>query len=107
VAFATPGAATATLFFEVHPVAERLEVALRDPAHLARIELRVAMQAETPLVAALVEMDVRQHLARAARAAGDREAVVVGERPAHCPTSPTSPSSASSCSMWSRCVAGQ
>src|ERR1043165_1666963 len=67
VAFATAGAAAATLFFAMESVAEGLELGLDDPADLSWVELRVAVETETALVAALVEMDVRQHVARAAR----------------------------------------
>src|SRR5207247_6509178 len=73
VAAAAARPAAAAFLGPVQPVAERLEFRLAQPAHLGRVDLRVAVEAKAPRRAALVEVHVRQHLPRAARAAGDRE----------------------------------
>src|SRR5262245_7040364 len=56
-------------------VPKNLERRLVDPPDGARVDLRVAMEAEAARLAARVEMHVRQDVTRAARAAGHREPV--------------------------------
>src|SRR5207247_4153714 len=107
VAAAAARPAAAAFLGPVQPVAERLELHLAHPAHLGRVDLRVAVEAEAPRLAALVEVHVRQHLARAARAAGDREVALEGGRGIAHDRLSARPSAASSRSMWARCVAGQ
>src|SRR5437867_201294 len=107
VAAAAARPAAAALFRPVQPVAERLERRLTHPAHLGRVDLRVAVEAEPPRLAAVVEVHVGQHLARTAGAAGNREVGLErGRGIAHDGLS-ARPSAASSRSMWARCVAGQ
>src|SRR5438094_9157323 len=106
VAAAAARPAAAALLRPVQPVAERLERRLVHPAHLGRVDLGVAVEAETPRLAALVEVHVGQHLARAARAAGHREVALQGGRGIAHDGLSARPSAASSRSMWARGVAG-
>src|SRR5206468_13055319 len=55
-------------------VTEPVELVLLYPANLERVDLGVAMEAAPALRAALVEVDVGQHVPPAERAAGHREA---------------------------------
>src|SRR5207247_7584054 len=107
VAAAAARPAAAALLRPVQPVAERLERRLVHPAHLGRVDLGVAVEAETPRLAALVEVHVGQHLARAARAAGDREAALQGGRGIADDGLWAMPGAARSASMWVRRGGGQ
>src|SRR5262249_8252388 len=71
---ATPRSAAPESVLARQLVAEPVELVLGHPADLERIDLRIAMEAASALGAALVEVDVGQHVAPAARAAGHREA---------------------------------
>jgi len=89
-----------------YAVAEIVERRLLDPADLLRIHFRVAMQAEAMQLPPLVDVQMQQHVAPAARATAHREAGI-GCRAGHARSSCTMPIAASSRSMWARCVAGQ
>jgi len=60
VAAAAARPAAAAFLGPVQPVAERLELHLAHPAHLGRVDLRVAVEAEPPRLAAFVEEKRRQ-----------------------------------------------
>src|SRR5262249_53179623 len=77
VAAATPRSAAPEAILARQLVAEPLELAFSHPTDLERVDLRVAMKAAPTLRAALVEVDVGQHVAPAERAAGHGEACLL------------------------------
>src|SRR5438093_9880887 len=92
--------------FAAYAVPEIVERRLLDPADLFRIHFRVAVQAEPMQLPPLVDVQMQQHVAPAARTTAHREPRV-GCRADHARSSRTMPIAASSRSMWARCVAGQ
>src|SRR5262249_51179580 len=83
VAAATPRSAAPESILARQLVAEPLELAVSHPTDLERVDLRVAMETAPTLRAALVEVDVGQHVAPAERAAGHGEACLLDPRDAH------------------------